>query len=45
MSITLETVREALSSVIDPNTGKDFIPAKAGIQCLWMLTEISSLSK
>jgi ATP-binding protein involved in chromosome partitioning len=29
MSITLETVREALSSVIDPNTGKDFIATKS----------------
>ena len=29
MSITLETVREALSSVIDPNTGKDFVVTKS----------------
>ena len=29
MSITLETVREALSSVIDPNTGKDFVATKS----------------
>jgi ATP-binding protein involved in chromosome partitioning len=29
MSITLETVREALSSVIDPNTGKDFVASKS----------------
>jgi len=29
MSITLETVREALSSVIDPNTSKDFIATKS----------------
>ena len=29
MSITLETVREALSSVIDPNAGKDFIATKS----------------
>ena len=29
MSITLETVREALSTVIDPNTGKDFIATKS----------------
>jgi ATP-binding protein involved in chromosome partitioning len=29
MSITLETVREALSAVIDPNTGKDFIATKS----------------
>ena len=29
MSITLETVREALSSVIDPNTGKNFIATKS----------------
>jgi len=29
MIITLETVREALSSVIDPNTGKDFIATKS----------------
>ena len=29
MSITLETVRDALSAVIDPNTGKDFIATKS----------------
>jgi ATP-binding protein involved in chromosome partitioning len=29
MSITLETVRDALSTVIDPNTGKDFIATKS----------------
>ena len=29
MSITLEVVREALSAVIDPNTGKDFIATKS----------------
>ena len=29
MSITLEAVREALSAVIDPNTGKDFISTKS----------------
>jgi len=29
MSITLEAVREALSAVIDPNTGKDFITTKS----------------
>jgi ATP-binding protein involved in chromosome partitioning len=29
MSITLETVREALAAVIDPNTGKDFIATKS----------------
>jgi ATP-binding protein involved in chromosome partitioning len=29
MSITLEAVREALSAVIDPNTGKDFIATKS----------------
>ena len=29
MSITLETVRAALSSVIDPNTGKDFVATKS----------------
>jgi ATP-binding protein involved in chromosome partitioning len=29
MSITVEAVRSALSQVIDPNTGKDFVSAKA----------------
>jgi len=29
MSITLETVRDALSAVVDPNTGKDFIATKS----------------
>jgi ATP-binding protein involved in chromosome partitioning len=29
MSITLETVRDALSTVIDPNSGKDFIATKS----------------
>lgn len=29
MSITLETVRDALAAVIDPNTGKDFIATKS----------------
>ena len=29
MSITLELVRSALSQVIDPNTGKDFVSGKA----------------
>ncbi|MDO9218244.1 MAG: iron-sulfur cluster assembly protein, partial [Lacisediminimonas sp.] len=29
MSITVEAVRSALGQVIDPNTGKDFVSAKA----------------
>jgi ATP-binding protein involved in chromosome partitioning len=29
MSITLEAVKQALSQVIDPNTGKDFVSGKA----------------